>query len=213
MGIKPSTDYGPPSKKRQREEAEEDLEDQSNLKLDKTLHNMLLTTLLPGAEAGTAQRPVDKRKAMSGRLLELAQFELPGEGTKSLSVSQHSGHSAKIKTGIMHAKASREKKARAEAEAAGSFVKGLGGLGGEGRGFKSDKGRGKRAGLGEDVRKKKGMDGRKGEKRERGLGSGFGRFEGGMLKLSASEIARGSGEGRGGGGRGGRGGKRGRGRR
>lgn len=49
-----------------------------------------------------------------------------------------------------------------------------------------------RAGFGEEVGKKKGMEGRK-EERGRGLAMGVGRFEGGMLRLSRSEIAIGSG--------------------
>ena len=168
----------------------------SNLKLDKTLHDMLLTTLLPSAKADSAQRPVDKRKAVSGRLLELAQYQLPGEGSKILSSSHLSSHPAKIRAGMIHAQERRDAKARSDAEAAGSFVRGLGGLGGEGRGKIGRRGRGTRAGVGEDVGKKKGMEGRRdNDKRDRGLGMGVGRFQRGMLKLSESDIARGSQEG------------------
>jgi hypothetical protein len=210
MGLKPQLDYGPSSKKRAREEAEGDEEDQSNLALDKTLHDMLRTTLLPEHTASLASRPVDKRRAMSGRLAELAEFQLPGEGSKSVNDAHLSKHSAKIRTGIIHAQAKREQKAREEAKAAGSFVKGLGGLGGEGRGFKAEKGRGERAGLGEDTSKKKGMAGRKDDKRDRGLSGGLGRFQGGMLTLTEREIERGNAVGERGSGRGrGRGGKRG----
>lgn len=200
MGIKTTADFVP--KRLQRalgagkdKDEDEEEDDQPNLKLDKTLHDMLLTTLLPSAEASAVQRPVDKRNAIKGRLLDLASYQLPGEGSKQVSTAHLSSHSAKIRTGMIHAKAKREAKARAEAEAAGSFVRGLGGLAGEGKGYKADKGRGQRAALGEDTGKKKGMDGRKGEKRDRGLGSGFGKFQGGMLRLSEADIARGSGEG------------------
>lgn len=61
----------------------------------------------------------------------------------------------------------------------------------KGKGSRDDRGGDKekrrRLGLGEEVRKK-GMDGRKGEIRDRGLGSGIGRFEGGMLKISKGDI-------------------------
>lgn len=184
----------------------------NNTKLDKTLHDMLLTTLLPSAQSATANRPVDKRNAVTGRLLELANFHLPGEGSKTVSTSHLSSHPAKIRTGMVHAKARREAKSREESEAAGSFVRGLGGLGGEGKGKKVEKGRSARAGLGEEVGKKKGQQGRKDiVGRDRGLAMGVGRFKGGMLTLTESEIARGTSAkrdgppGRGRGGRGGRG--------
>lgn len=115
---------------------------------------------------------------------------------------------AKVKAGIMKAKATKSEKARAESEAAGSWVKGLGGLGDSG-------GRAKTAA------QQRNQDKRLERKdRDRGLAMGIGKFEGGMLRLSKSEIAKGSGAGErssgkrpkrggGGGGRGGGGGGRG----
>lgn len=174
---------------------------------------MLLNNLLPSAAAAEAQRPVDKRNAMHGRLLELASYALPGEGSNQASSANAklSSHPAKIRTGIMHAQAKREANARREAELAGN--KGLGenpGKRSTGGGEKRD-----RAVMGADLGKKKGMEGRKkgDAARDRGLGMGIGKFDKGMLRLSEREIARGSGERRGGsgrGGRGGRGGKKGR---
>ena len=161
----------------------------SNTKLDKTLHDMLLTNLLPSHHSSTAQRPVDKQKAISGRLLELASYELPGEGSSSISRASLSSHPAKVRTGIIQAKARKEAKAKDEAEA-GSWVRGIGTVG-TGKGKTVDKGRQKRSGLGTDVGTKKGMEGRK-EGRSRGLAMGVGKFKAGMLSLSAREIARGS---------------------
>ena len=166
---------------------------------------MLLNNLLSTATADAAQRPVDKRNAIQGRILELASYAIPGEGSKSAheSGSRLSAHPAKIRTGIIHAQAKREEKAREEARAAGN--KGLG------ENKKKHESRGDRAVMGAEVGKKKGMDGRaKGDAaRDRGLTMGVGRFSNGALRLSEAEIARGS-EPRDGG-RGGRGGKRGRG--
>lgn len=180
-------------------------DDSNKLQLDKTLHDMLLNNLLPSATADAAQRPVDKRNALQGRILELASYSIPGEGSKSAheSNSRLSSHPAKIRTGIIHAQAKREAAAREEARAAGN--KGLGEV------KKRNEGRGDRAVMGAEVGKKKGMDGRtKGDAaRDRGLTMGVGRFSNGALRLSEAEIARGS-EPRDGG-RGGRGGKRGRG--
>jgi hypothetical protein len=148
---------------------------------------MLLTTLLPSAAANAASRPVDKRNAVSGRLLELASFSLPGQGAKSVSSSHLSRHPANIRTGLVHAKAKRDEKAHAEAQAASGSGRGY-----DGKKMRSEQGKRLRAGFGEEVGKKKGMEGRK-EERGRGLAMGVGRFEGGMLRLSRSEIAIGSG--------------------
>lgn len=41
----------------------------SNISLDKSLHSLLMTTLLPNAHE--ASRPVEKRNQMSSRLLEV----------------------------------------------------------------------------------------------------------------------------------------------
>ncbi len=159
------------------------------MKLDKSLHDMLLTTLLPSAAADSASRPVDKRNAVSGRLLELASYSLPGEGSKSVSSSHLSKHPANIRTGLIHAKARRDEKAHAEAQAASGLRKGYDGK----KKMQSESRKKLRAGVGEEVGKKKGMEKRK-EERGRGLATGIGKFEGGMLRLSKEDIARGSGE-------------------
>ena len=176
---------------------------------------MLLTNLLSTNATSEAKRPVEKRKAIEGRLLELASFAPTGQGSKSsLSTSSAnlSSHPAKIRTGIIQAQAKRDEKARREAEASGNKVRGMRGLGE----MESKRGSGERdrAMMGAEVGKKKGMESRKkgDAARDRGLGMGIGRFDRGMLKLSEREIARGSEERRGGG-RGKGGGRGGRGRR
>ena len=160
----------------------------SNLKLDKTLHDMLLTNLLPSSASASARRPIDKQKAISGRLLELAKYELPGQGSSSLTRSSLSSHSAKIRTGIIKARDKKSEEARKEAEA-GSWVRGVGTVG---KKQTIETGRQRRVGLGMEVGKKKGMQGRKNGERDRGLDMGIGKFRDGMLSLSKGEIARGS---------------------
>lgn len=190
MGIAP--EHITTSRKRSAQNAAEDLEDATNSSLDTTLHKMLLQNLLPSATASDASRPVDKRNAMSGRLLELAQISLPGEGTSTLPSAMHSRHSAKIRTGIIHAKAKRDEKAREASEAAGSWVRGKGGLGDIGKrgtGVGGVKGKDDRLALGEMV-KKKGMSGGKKGVRERGLDASVGKFEKGSLRVDAKTIAR-----------------------
>ena len=149
---------------------------------------MLLSNLLPSAASFSARRPVDKQKSINGRLLELAKYELPGQGSSSLSKSSLSSHSAKIRTGIIQARDKKAEEARKEAEA-GSWVRGVGTVG---KKKTIETGRQRRAGLGVEVGKKKGMEGRKEGERDRGLTLGIGKFRGGMLSLSKGEIARGS---------------------
>ncbi|KAJ9104255.1 hypothetical protein QFC19_004072 [Naganishia cerealis] len=183
-----------------------DEEEQSNISLDKSLHSLLMTTLLPGAHE--ASRPVDKRNQMSSRLLELANVTGLGEGKAKLGESTHKGHAARMRTAIENAKVDRAEKARAQAQAAGSWVKGVGGLGDSASGPRG-------LTLAQKKRSEKSLDRKD---RDRGLAMGIGRFKGGMLTLNAQEIARGSesrssrpdgGRSRGrGGGRGGRGKKR-----
>ena len=187
MGIAP--EYITNSRKRP--STAEDLEDATNSSLDTTLHKMLLNNLLPSYDAENASRPVDKRNAISGRLRELAQISLPGQGANALPDALHSRHSAKIRTGIIHAKAKREEKAREASEMAGSWVRGAGGLGDigkRGKGVGGVKGKDDRLQLGQ-IKKKKGMSSA-GKERERGLNGSFGRFEGGSLKVDAGTIKR-----------------------
>ncbi|EIW65811.1 hypothetical protein TREMEDRAFT_66180 [Tremella mesenterica DSM 1558] len=173
MGLQSSS---LPQRKRRQASSEEDLTNQS---LDKTLHSMLLTTLLP--ESTQPSRPVEKRTAIASRLAQLASFDI-GQDPRSGELSRHP---AKIRTGILHARQKREA-VQKEAERAAGHVRGLK------KGNKVNNGS-KRLGLGEEV-KKKGMESKK-EGRVRGLGGGMGRFENGMLKLSQMDIAKGKGYG------------------
>ena len=207
MGFRAELDHPPRSTKRNREGIAENTGDQcvtipcsvvhlidspiasSNIKLDKTLHHMLLTTLLPAAAADSALRPVDKRNALSGRLLELASYSLPGEGFKSIKSSELSKHPAKVRTGLMQAKSKREEKSHAEARAASRVGRGY-----DGKKMPGDKGMTLRAKMGEELGRKKGM-GKRQEERGRGLTMGVGKFEGGTLKLSKGDIRKVSGAG------------------
>lgn len=110
-----------------------------------------------------------------------------------------------MRTAITQAKVDRSEKARAQAQAAGSWVKGVGGLGDSGSGT-----RGKT--LAQQKRDEKSMARKD---RDRGLAMGIGKFKGGMLTLNKGEIARGSSSGSAGPSRGGksRGGGRGKGKR
>lgn len=182
-----TTTSGPPGQRTKEEE-----EDASNKRLDQELHNMLLQNLLPSATE--LNRPVDKRNMISGRLRELASDSNAGEGVTDLrETTRLKSHPAKVRTGLMHAAQKRAEAARAESESAGSWVKGLGGLGDLGR-----KGAGKRPNMQVteertfgDTKKKRGMAGTGGKKqRAKGLGMGVGRFEGGALKISEREIDR-----------------------
>ena len=208
MGLKGESHYGFKGEKRTSREDEEQAKDlfvlfntglvlvthaflrECSSKLDKSLHHMLLTTLLPSAAEATASRPVHKRDAMTGRLNELAFFALPGEGKRSIAASNLSKHPAKIRTGLLHAKARRDEKAFTEERAMSGGAKAYDGKKMRAKNY----GASDRNHVGKDLEKKKGMDGGK-EDRRRGLRMGVGKFEGGMLKLSRSEIAFGSSKG------------------
>ncbi|GMK55508.1 hypothetical protein CspeluHIS016_0205640 [Cutaneotrichosporon spelunceum] len=194
MGLQPEEQPG--SGKRKRKEADE--EEQSNERLDKTLHDMLLNSLLPSAAQDAASRPVDKRSAMSGRLLELANYSLPGEGEGVVRGASLSSHPAHVRTGLIHAKQRRAESARAESEAAGSWVKGKGGLGDLGRRGAGSKGKEREVRTFGTTSKKKGMDGSKKE-RAMGLGMGVGKFDKGALRIDEGTIARINNSGKGGG--------------
>ncbi|WVQ63718.1 uncharacterized protein L199_001871 [Kwoniella botswanensis] len=214
MGLEPEDDGYSILRKIKRARAgseEDDLDEQSNLKLDRTLHKMLLTTLLPTDTLDKANRPSEKRNHLQGRLRELASFNLPGEGISSLRSAELSRHPAHIRTAIMQKAQKREKAQREEQRAAGNIDKRFGGLS-DGGGKSRGGGEVKRADIGKEVGKKKGMQGRTKDdsERARGLSLGVGKFSNGMLKLSRSEIQSVNGAGRGDGGRrGGRGGERG----
>lgn len=158
-----------------------------NVALDKQLHRMLMTTVLPAAASHS--RPIDKRNALSGRLLEIAAMADLGAGSSKIAAeTQQVNFPSKVKMGINKAKAEREERARATAEAAGSWVKGLGGL--------ADSG-----GKGGKTAAQRKRDEKRLERkdRDRGLAMGIGKFQGGMLRLNKAEIARGNQERSGGG--------------
>ncbi|WVW79549.1 hypothetical protein I302_101518 [Kwoniella bestiolae CBS 10118] len=210
MGLKSEDDgYNSPRAGKRLRAGSEDLDEQSNLKLDQTLHKMLLTTLLPSSALDTVSRPSEKRNHLQGRLMELASYQLPGEGIQSLKSSELSKLPAHIRTGIIHKQAKREKAKKEEERAAGNVDKRFGGLGDGGRSGGGGR-EVQRAEVGREVGKKKGMAGRTRDdsERARGLSLGVGRFQGGTLKLSREEIRSVNGAGDRGG-RGGRGGKRG----
>lgn len=124
-----------------------------------------------------------------------------GEGKSKLAETSHKNHSARMQAAIAQARTNRSEKARVQAQAAGSWVKGIGGLGDSG-----SSGRGQTL-----AQQKRGEKSLARKDRDRGLAMGIGKFKGGILTLDKGEIARGSsgsarpsrgGKGRGGGGRG-----------
>ena len=141
----------------------------SHAHLDKTLHAMLLTNLFSST---THTRPVDKANATRSRLLALASIP---DDSASLS-----SHPAKVRTGLLKARAKRQEAQREEKNAAEGWVRGPGP---------------KRAKVGETrlrtgrEARKKGMDSL-GSSRSRGLGGGVGKFKDGMLVLSERDVKR-----------------------
>ncbi|KDQ07477.1 hypothetical protein BOTBODRAFT_38780 [Botryobasidium botryosum FD-172 SS1] len=171
----------------------------SNFKNDAELHKLLHTKLLSGSlNPDLGLTSAQRRKALEGRVLELASGTRLGRGESVVRQSEKNKASKRVRDGLNAKKVEREKKELDEAKNLGNYHPTLKKL------F---------AASGSTSN---------GGKRERGLKLGVGKFTGGMLKLSREEIGsvegrsrggRGGGRGRGGGGRGrgrGHGSKRGR---
>ena len=106
-----------------------------------------------------------------------------GEGSSTLKSTAYKTQPTKIRSNILKAQERRTEKTHAEAQASGSWVKGSGGLG--------DIGKDKGLTLAARKRQEKERE-RRSKSDDRGLSMGVGRFKGGVLTLSKSEIAKGS---------------------
>ncbi|THH33727.1 hypothetical protein EUX98_g432 [Antrodiella citrinella] len=167
--------------------------DISNLQNDALLHHLVHTQLLSGSlNPDLDIKPAKRRKALAGRVLEVAGHVKLGKGEKSVRVAERNHASKRVRDGMLAKQDERNKKALNEAKEVGNYHPALKQLY-EDESAKPDK------------RKRK---------RERGLRMGVGNFSGGVLKLGRNELetmSRAEGRNRGGRGRG-RGGGRGGGR-
>ncbi|KZP03848.1 hypothetical protein FIBSPDRAFT_768340 [Athelia psychrophila] len=194
-----TTDDPVPDKKTQ-EDVDAEL---TNVQNDAILHRLVHTKLLSGSlNPDLNLTPAQRKKALAGRVLELASGAKIGKGEKAVRETETNKAAKRVREGLLDKKTEREKKELEEAKNLGNYHPTLKKVYEPSSSSAADQPR----------------------KRDRGLKMGVGKFRGGMLKLSRDEIstaqgggARGRGGsrgrgGRGGGGRGGGGRGRGRGR-
>ncbi|KIY73677.1 hypothetical protein CYLTODRAFT_416708 [Cylindrobasidium torrendii FP15055 ss-10] len=166
----------------------EEEEEKTNTQNDALLHKLLHTKLLSGSldtelELTSAQR----KKALAGRVAELAGGARLGKGEKFVRKAERNQNSKSVRMGLASKEKQRSEARLDEAKNMGNYHRSL-------KKVYEDP---------DDAKKSK-------RGRERGIGMGVGRFSGGILKLSREDISKVNDSGRGG--RGGRGGGRGRGR-
>jgi len=166
----------------------------TNLQNDALLHKLVHTKLLSGSLNSELElTPAQRRKALSGRVLELTGDAKLGRGERSVRTAEHNKASKKVREGLIQKQKERRAAQLEETKNLGNYHPTLKRL------FDAD------------------SEAPKPKKRVRGLQMGIGSFKGGTLRLSREEInsvqgsrgstfSRGRGSGRGRGrGRGGRG--------
>ncbi|KAF8517184.1 hypothetical protein BU17DRAFT_76496 [Hysterangium stoloniferum] len=139
----------------------------SNLQNDALLHRLIHTKLLSGSlnpELGLSS--AQRRKALAGRVLEIAGESKLGKGEKIVRQKEKQRASKSVRDGMERKQKERDGHALEEAKAVGNYHPALKKL------FAGSEGSAQP------------------QKRDRGLKMGVGRFSGGILKLSREDIGR-----------------------
>jgi len=145
----------------------EDEQDRSNAMNDAELHRLLHTRLLSAAvNTEVASSTAQRKKALEGRVLELANRSKLGHGEKYVRVTEHKKAAKHIRIGMKHKQKKKDEKQLEDAKNAGNYHPALKKL------FGSSSDASKAA-----------------PKRERGLSMGIGRHTSSGLRLSKAEIA------------------------
>ncbi|TDL29342.1 hypothetical protein BD410DRAFT_779733 [Rickenella mellea] len=148
-------------------------EERSNSQNDALLHKLVHTRLLSGSvNPELSLSPAQRKKALAGRVAELAGAAKLGKGEKLVRDDEHKHAAKKVRMGIERKKEDRMAKELEEAKNLGNYHHSIKGL------FEASS---------------SGKDNK--TKREKGLKMGVGKFSGGMLKLSRDEIAAAQGSG------------------
>ncbi|KAF7301342.1 hypothetical protein MIND_00699400 [Mycena indigotica] len=143
----------------------DDEEERTNAQNDALLHRLVHTKLLSGSlneelDLTSAQR----KKALAGRVMELAGGARLGKGEKRVREGERNKASKHVREGLVRKQKERQAKHLEEAKNMGNYHPTIKKL------FEDTKSTTKR--------------------RERGMGMGVGRFSGGMLKLGKDDISR-----------------------
>ncbi|KIK65352.1 hypothetical protein GYMLUDRAFT_38800 [Collybiopsis luxurians FD-317 M1] len=144
---------------------DEDAAERSNLQNDALLHKLVHTKLLSGSlNPELDLTPAQRRKALSGRVLELTGEAKLGRGERSVRGAEHNKASKRVREGLMQKQKERRVVQLEETKNLGNYHPKLKRL------FNEEL---------EDVKPKK---------RIRGLKMGVGNFKDGTLRLSREEI-------------------------
>ncbi|KAJ4466508.1 hypothetical protein J3R30DRAFT_3859295, partial [Lentinula aciculospora] len=147
------------------ERTDEDLKEQSNIQNDALLHKLVHTKLLSGSLNSELElTPSQRRKALSGRIVELTGDAKLGRGERLVRTAEHNKASKRVREGLMQKQKERRAAELEEAKNLGNYHPTLKRL------------------LDPD------SETAKHKKRLRGLQMGVGSFRGGILKLSREEI-------------------------
>ncbi|KAL5530315.1 hypothetical protein ACEPAF_6572 [Sanghuangporus sanghuang] len=142
-------------------------EERTNVQNDKLLHKLVHTQLLSGSLNHELDlTPAQRRKALDGRVMEIAGNAKLGKGESIVRQEERKKAAKKVRMGLERKVDERRRKAVEEAKDLGNYHRSIKHL------FEADE--------------KKRSDRRK---RERGLKLGVGKFSGGVLKLSRDDIA------------------------
>ncbi|KAJ3736465.1 hypothetical protein DFJ43DRAFT_1112337 [Lentinula guzmanii] len=175
--------------KKTSEETDEDIKERSNVQNDALLHKLVHTQLLSGSLNSELElTPAQRRKALSGRIVELTGNAKLGRGERLVRTAEHNKASKRVREGLVQKQKERRAAQLEETKNLGNYHPSLKRL------------------LDPD------SETAKPKKRVRGLQMGIGSFKGGTLRLSRQEInsVQGQGNGMSGRGRGSGRGRRGR---
>ncbi|EJD01330.1 uncharacterized protein FOMMEDRAFT_158463 [Fomitiporia mediterranea MF3/22] len=150
-----------------RNDDNEDEDERTNLQNDALLHKLVHTKLLSGSlNSELNLTPAQRRRALEGRVLELAAGAKLGKGEVAVKQEERSKASKKVRMGLERKVEERRQKAVEEAKELGNYHPSIKRLYDANADKKPDR-----------------------KKRDRGLKLGVGKFAGGVLKLRKSDIA------------------------
>ncbi|KAJ8523552.1 hypothetical protein ONZ45_g66 [Pleurotus djamor] len=156
---------GAPSRKRS--SPKEEADELNNIQNDALLHRLVHTKLLSGSLNPELElTPAQRRKALAGRVLELAGEKKLGKGEASVRMAERHRASKHVRDGLVRKQHAREAAQLEEAKQLGNYHPALKKL------FK---------GSSEQSNSRP-------RKRDKGLRMGVGKFSGGVLKLSRDDI-------------------------
>ncbi|KAJ3800421.1 hypothetical protein GGU11DRAFT_677329 [Lentinula aff. detonsa] len=151
--------------KKTSEETDEDIKERSNVQNDALLHKLVHTQLLSGSLNSELElTPAQRRKALSGRIVELTGNAKLGRGERLVRTAEHNKASKRVREGLVQKQKERRAAQLEETKNLGNYHPSLKRL------------------LDPD------SETAKPKKRVRGLQMGIGSFKGGTLRLSRQEI-------------------------